>query len=73
MFLVKADDNTAPIGYKGNKSYRVTCFVLATMAIAFAYLLDEAFGSKDTIKTSITVSVQLHLLTGSKSLYDIIS
>ena len=46
--------------------------VLAAEVIAFADLFDEAFALKDTIEMEIASSVQLHLLTDSKSLFDII-
>ena len=51
----------------------MTCSVLAAKVIAFADLFDEAFAIKDTIDTAIANSVQLHLITDSKSLFDIIS
>ena len=36
-------------------------------------MFDEAFAIKDTIEMAIANSVQLHLLTDSKSLFHIIS
>ena len=36
-------------------------------------MFDDAFAIKDTIEMGIANSVQLHLVTDSKSLFDIIS
>ena len=41
--------------------------------IAFANLFDEAFALKKTVELALNRNVHLHLLTDSKSLFDIIS
>ena len=66
------DENSAPIAFKSYKSRHVTRFVLAAEVIAFSDLFDEAFVLKDSIEMEIANNVQLHLLTDSKSLFDII-
>ena len=73
MFLVDADENAAPVAFKSYKSRSVTRSVLAVEMIAFVDIFDEAFAIKSTIEMTISNSVELHLLTDSKSLFDIIS
>ena len=51
----------------------MTRSVLVAEVIAFADLFLEAFAINDFIEMEIANSVQLHLLTDSKSLFDIIS
>ena len=73
IFLVDGDENAEPIAFKSYKLRRATRSVLAAEVIAFANMFDESFAIKDTIEVAIANSVQLHLLTDSKSFFDTIS
>ena len=63
----------AIISFKSYKSRRVTRSVLADEDITIANLFDEAFSLKKTVELALKRNVHLHLLTDSKSLFDIIS
>ena len=69
------DKNNAaiPISFKSYKSKRVTRSVLSAEVIAFADLFDQAFALRSQLEHAMNRSVPLHLMTDSKSLFDIIS
>ena len=62
-----------PISFKSYKSRRVTRSVLSAEVSAFADLFDDAFALRSQIEHALRRSVPTHLLTDSKSLFDIIS
>ncbi len=68
------DSNSAvPISFKSYKSRRVIRSVLSAEVIAFADLFDEAFSIRSQMEQATSRAVPMHLLTDSKSLFDIIS
>ena len=73
--ILLTDKNNAaiPISFKSYKSKRVTRSVLSAEVIAFADLFDQAFTLRSQLEHAINRSVPLHLMTDSKSLFDIIS
>lgn len=48
-------------------------FYLSAEVIAFAYLFDDAFALRTQLEHALRRGVAMHLLTDSKSLFDIIS
>ena len=69
------DDSSAaiPISFKSYKSRRVARSVLSAEVIAFADLFDDAFALRSQVEQALQRAVPMHLLTDSKSLFDIIS
>ena len=66
-------DNVIPISFKSYKSRRVTRSVLSAEVIAFADLFDDSFAIRSQIEHALGRPIAIHLLTDSKSLFDIIS
>ena len=73
ILLIDDDNNSIPIAFKSYKSRRVTRSVLSAEVIAFANLFDYAFSIRSQIEQALRRGVPMHLLTDSKSLFDIIS
>ena len=73
IFLMDDSNKCVPISFKSYKSLRVTRSVLSAEVIAFADLFDDAFALRSQIEHVLGRSVPMHLLTYSKSLFDIIS
>ena len=73
IFISNTDENAPSIIFKRYKSRHITFSVHSAEVISFADLFDEALVIKNAIEMAISNSVQLHLLTDSKILFDIIS
>ena len=73
VLFADAISNAAPVSFKSYKSRRVTRSVLASEVIAFADLFDEAFTLSSQLEQALKRHMPIHLLTDSKSLFDIIS
>ena len=71
--LIDDDDAAIRICFKSYKSRRVTRSVLSAEVIAFADLFDDAVALRYQIEQALKRAVPMHLLTNSKSLFDIIS
>ena len=73
--ILLTDKNKAaiPISFKSYKSRRVTRSVLSAEVIAFADLFDEAYALRSQLEQTLNIAVPMHLMTDSKSLFDIIS
>jgi len=73
--IMLIDDNglAIPVAFKSYKSRRVTRLVLSAEVIAFADLFDDAFAIRSQVEEALRRGVAPHLLTDSKSLFDIIS
>ena len=65
--------NYLQISFKSYKSARVTRSVLSAEVIAFADWFDDAFALKSQLEHALGRAVPIHLLTDSKSFFDIIS
>ena len=74
IILVTDDTNAdIPISFKSYKSRRVVRSVLSAEVIAFADMFDDAYAIRTQVQQAIRCSVPMHLMTDSKSLFDIIS
>ena len=74
IVLIMDDSNkTIPISFKSYKSRRVTRSVLSAEVIAFADLFDDAMAIRSQMEHALQQPVPMHLMTDSKSLFDIIS
>ena len=73
ILLVDDDDSAVPICFKSYKSRRVTRSVLSAEVIAFADLFDDAYALRSQAEQALKRSIPMHLLTDSKSLFDMIS
>lgn len=73
ILLTDKYNNAIPLAFKSYKSRRVTGLVLFAELIAFADLFDDAFALRSQIEEVTCRAVAMHLLTDSKSLFDIIS
>ncbi len=74
IILLTDDHNAAvPIAFKTYNSRRVTRSVLSAEVIAFSDMFDDAFAIRSQIEQALRRGVAVHLLTDSKSLFDIIS
>ena len=62
-----------PISFKSYKSHTVTRSVLSAEIVAFVDLIYDAFALRAQLEYASRRSVAMHLLTESKSLFDIIS
>ena len=73
--VLLTDDSNAvvPISFKSYKSRRVTRSVLAAEVVAFADLFDDAYALRSQVEQATGCEVPMHLMTDSKSLFDIIS
>ena len=71
--MMDETNRVIPISFKSYKSRRVTRSVLSAEVIAFADLFDDAFALRSQIEHALGRSIPMHLLTDSKSLFDIIS
>ena len=68
------DSNAAiPIFFKSYKSCRVTRSILPAGVVDFADLLDDAFTIRSQLEQATSRAVPMHLLTDSKSLFEITS
>ena len=74
IILLMDDKNAAiPITLKSYKSRRVARSFLSAEVIVFADLLDDALSIRSQLEHALWRLKPMHLLTDSKSLYDIIS
>ena len=73
ILLTDEHDKAIPIVFKSYKSRRVTRSVLSAEVIAFAVLSDDAFAIRTQFEEATCRALPMHLLTDSKSLFDIIS
>ena len=73
ILLTDCSNSAIPIVFKSYKSRRVARSVLSAEVIAFADLFDDALALKSQIEHALQQTVTVHLLTDSKSLFDIIS
>ena len=73
IVLMDKANNEIPISFKSYKSRRVTRSVLSAEVIAFADLLDDALAIRSQLEHALQVTVPMHLLTDSKSLFDVVS
>lgn len=74
IVLMMDDHNSAvPILYQSYKLRRVTRSVLAAEVIAFSDLFDDAFALRTHLEGLLDRPVPIHLLTDSKSLFDILT
>ena len=73
LLLVDDDDVAVPIFSESYKSRREARSVLSAEVIAFTDLFDEGYAFRSQAKHALQRSVPTHLLTDSKSLYDMIS
>ena len=74
IILIMDDTDAAiPIVFKSYKSRRVARSVLSAEVIAFAETSDDAPSLRSQIEHALERPVLMHLLTDSKSLFDIIS
>ncbi len=73
ILLMDDSDTAIPIVYKSYKSRRVARSVLSAEVIAFADVFDHALALKSQLEQATRRPVPMHLLTDSKSLFDIIS
>ncbi len=73
ILLMDKIDNAIPVSFKSYKSRRVTRSVLSAEAIAFADMVDDALASQSQMEQALERTPLMHLLTDSKSLFDITS
>ena len=73
IMLSDKSNNSIPISFKSYKSRRVTRSVLSAEVIAFADLFDDALAIRSQLEHALQDTVPMHLLTDSKSLFDVIS
>ena len=73
ILLMDKTDSAIPVTFKSYKSRRVTRSVLSAEVIAFADLFDDAFALRSQMEQATNRAVPMHLMTDSKSLFDIIS
>ena len=73
ILLTDKSQAAVPVSFKSYKSRRVTRSVLSAEVIAFADLFDDAYALRSQIEQANGRAVPMHLMTDSKSLFDIIS
>ena len=74
MVLILDNSNTSvPISFKSHKSCGVTSYVLSAKVIGFSDRFDYAMAIRSKIDHALQQPVPMHLMTDSKSLFDIIS
>ena len=73
ILLIDHSGNAISISFKSYKSRRVTRPVLSAEVIAFADMSDDAFALRSQLEQALRRGVPMHLLTNSKSVFDIIS
>ena len=73
ILLMDDTNRVIPISFKSYKSRRVERSVLSAEVIAFSNLFDDAYTIRSQTENAIGRAIPMHLLTDSKSLFDIIS
>ena len=73
VLLMDESGAAAPIIFKSYKSRRISRSVLSAEANAFADLYDDAYALRSQLEHALSRAVPVHLLTDSKSLFDVIS
>ena len=73
ILLMGSADSAIPITLKSYKSRRVARSALSAEVVAFSDLFDADLTLKSQIEHGLGCSVSVHLLTDSKSLFEIIS
>ena len=73
ILVIDGRSNAVPIAFKSYKSHRATISVLSAEVIEFSDLFDDAFALKSQLEHAFPRAIPMHLLTDSKSLFDIVS
>ena len=74
IVLLTADDHTSiPVSYKSGKLRQVALSELSTEVIALADLFDDAIAIRRQLELVLRQPIHVHILTYSKSLFEIIS
>ena len=74
LIVLLTDDNrnAIPLSYKSYKSRRVARSILSAEVIAFAELFNDALKIRKQLEFVLRQPISVHILTDSKSLFDII-
>lgn len=73
IVLMDNSKSAIPVSFKSYKSRRVTRSILSAEVIVFADLFDDAYALRSQMEQVTSSAIPMHLLTDSKSLFDIIS
>ena len=75
LVVLMVDDSkvAVPVLFESYKSRWVTRSVLSAEVIAFADLFYDAYALRTQLEKAVSRAVPMHLMTDSKSLFDIIS
>ena len=73
IFLFDGNNNSVPISFKSYKARRVVRSAMAGEVIAFSDMFDVGVTIAEELRITLHKEVPLHLLTDSKSLFDVVS